>query len=69
MLAKNKSGWILLEHLNIKEADISEYENVTGAFAIIEVDERFLIGYNKWRKQWEFPAGGIGKKWNVRRRS
>ena len=32
MLAKNKSGWILLEHLNIKEEEIGNYENVTGAF-------------------------------------
>lgn len=59
ILAKNKSGWSLLEHLNIKEEEIGNYENVTGAFAIVTVDGQFLIGYNKWRKQWEFPAGGI----------
>lgn len=59
MLAKNKSGWILMEHLTIKEEEIADYDNVTGAFAIMEVDGLFLIGYNKWRKQWEFPAGGI----------
>lgn len=59
MLAKNKSGWILLEHLNIKEEEIVNYENVTGAFAIVTVDGQFLIGYNKWRQQWEFPGGGI----------
>ena len=59
MLAKNKSGWVLLEHLDIKEEEITDYENVTGAFAIMEVDGLFLIGYNKWRQQWEFPGGGI----------
>lgn len=59
MLAKNKSGWILLEHLNVKEEEIVNYENVTGAFAIVELDGQFLIGYNKWRQQWEFPGGGI----------
>lgn len=59
MLAKNKSGWLLLEHLNIKEEEISNYDNVTGAFAIVEVDGQFLIGYNKWRQQWEFCGGGI----------
>lgn len=60
-LAKNKSGWELLEHLVITENEISNYENVTGAFAIIMSQEKFLIGYNTWRKQWEFPAGGIDK--------
>ena len=59
MLAKNKSGWILLEHLNIKEKEIGNYENVTGAFAIVTVDGQYLIGYNKWRQQWEFCGGGI----------
>ena len=60
-LAKNKSGWELLEHLIINENDISNYENVTGSFAIIMLQEKYLIGYNTWRKQWEFPAGGIDK--------
>ena len=59
MLAKNKSGWILLEHLDIKEEEIGNYENVTGAFAIVTVDGQYIIGYNKWRQQWEFCGGGI----------
>lgn len=59
MLAQNKSGWKLLEHLNVSEERISEYENVSGAFAIIKVGGNFLIGFNSWRQQWEFPAGGI----------
>ena len=59
MLAKNKSGWTLQEHLDIKEEEIGNYENVTGAFAIVTVDGQYLIGYNKWRQQWEFCGGGI----------
>lgn len=59
MLAKNKSGWILLEHLQIAEEEIKNFENVTGAFAIVTLDGQFLICYNKWRKQWEFSGGGI----------
>lgn len=61
MLAKNKSGWCLLEYLPIKEEEIAKFENVTGAFAIICVKGKYLIGYNTYRKQWEFPAGGIEK--------
>ena len=59
MLAKNKSGWVLLEHLNIKEEEIGNYENVTGAFSIVTVDSQYIICYNKWRQQWEFCGGGI----------
>ena len=59
MLAKNKSGWCLLEYLPVKEEEIESYDNVTGAFAIICVQGKYLIGYNRYRKQWEFPAGRI----------
>ena len=59
MLAKNKSGWTLLEYINIKEDDITNYQNVTGAYAILRIADKYVVGYNKWRKQWEFPAGGI----------
>jgi len=59
MLAKNKSGWTLLEYLKIQENEIEKYDNVTGTFAIVNVKGKYLIGYNSWRQQWEFPAGGI----------
>ena len=59
MLAHNKSGWTLLEYLNVSEVDIGDYDNVTGAFAVISVNGEYLIGFNSWRQQWEFPAGGI----------
>ncbi len=59
MLAKNKIGWCLLEYLPVEEEEIENYDNVTGAFAIIGVQGKYLIGYNRYRKQWEFPAGGI----------
>jgi len=59
MLAKNKSGWKLIEYIDIKEDNIEQYENVTGAYAILRIKNQYVVGYNDWRKQWEFPAGGI----------
>lgn len=59
MLAKNRSGWTLIEYIDVREDDIAKYQNVTGAYAIIKVDDKYVVGYNGWRKQWEFPAGGI----------
>ena len=59
MLAKNKSGWKLLEYIDIDESDIYKYNNLTGAYAILIIDKKFVIGFNSWRNQWEFPSGGI----------
>ena len=59
MLARNKSGRTLLEYIEIEENEINNYENVTGAFAILKVKNKYVVGYNSWRKQWEFPAGRI----------
>lgn len=59
MLAKNKSGWKLIEYIDVEEEDIDQYQNVTGAYAILKIADKYVVGYNGWRKQWEFPAGGI----------
>lgn len=59
MIATNKSGWKLIEYIDIPEEDIDRYQNVTGAYAILKVIDKYVVGYNRWRKQWEFPAGGI----------
>ena len=59
MLATNKNGWKLIEYIDIPEGDIEQYQNVTGAYAILKVADKYVVGYNSWRKQWEFPAGGI----------
>lgn len=58
-MQKNRSGWILHEFIDACEDQITKYTNVTGAYAIVKVGNKYLIGYNDWRKQWEFPAGGI----------
>lgn len=64
ILAENKTGHQLLEYINISEDDLIKnkvFEPITGAFAFIKCKDKYLITYNKWRKQWEFPAGKIEK--------
>jgi 8-oxo-dGTP diphosphatase len=59
---ENKVGQQLLEYINISEKNLmesSELRPVTGSFAFVRCDGKYLIAYNKWRKQWEFPAGKI----------
>ena len=58
-MIKNKCGYELLEYIPCKENDLIKYENVTGAGVIYKVDNKYLVGFNNWRKQWEIPAGKI----------
>jgi 8-oxo-dGTP diphosphatase len=62
ILAENKSGQQLLEYTQVSEIDLLEsdsFKPITGSFAFIRCNGKYLIAYNKWRKQWEFPAGKI----------
>lgn len=61
IFARNRSGWSLLEYIDIEEAEIDQYDRVTGAYAIVCIKGLYLIGFNDWRMQWEFPAGRIEK--------
>lgn len=64
ILAENRIGQQLLEYLRIPEEELRKSEAIgpiSGAFAFIKCNNKYLIAYNKWRKQWEFPAGKIEK--------
>lgn len=62
-MIKNKCGYELLEYIKCEEHEIDNYENITGAGVIFRVgnQNKYLIGFNNWRKQWEIPAGRIEK--------
>ena len=51
------NGFEFLEFISIKEAEINHYQPVAGSFAIIKCEGKYLLCYNVWRQQWEFPAG------------
>lgn len=58
---ENTSDIEIIEYYDIQEDELYQNRNITStsAYAIIEVQEKFLIGYNSYREQWEFPAGKI----------
>ena len=62
MQVENKGGYKLLEYLKINEDNINNYNNITSAGVVLEVDGKYLIGWNNWRKQWELAVGGIEKE-------
>jgi 8-oxo-dGTP diphosphatase len=64
VLIENKKGIQLLEYIQISESELIENDMlkpVTGSFAFIKCKDKYLVAYNKWRNQWEFPAGKIEK--------
>ena len=60
-MAKNNSLIELIEYYNIDEDQLYEnpYGTPSSSFVIIDINGKFLIGFNKYRNQWEFPAGKI----------
>lgn len=57
----NKAGHIFLDFLKIGEQDI--YKNsidapLTHSLVVAKYERKYLLMFNKWRKQWEL-AGGI----------
>lgn len=60
-MTKNHIFIELVEYYDIKESELynNAYGVPTSAYAVIDVNGRFLLGYNTWRDQWEFPAGKI----------
>lgn len=49
--------WEFIGFLVIPEQDMDDYSKLAGSYAIVKCSGKFLICYNKWRQQWEFPAG------------
>jgi 8-oxo-dGTP diphosphatase len=57
-MMKNKNyGRRFLGFINIREAEMDQFYPLAGSFAVIECQQKFLLCYNNWRKQWEIPAG------------
>ncbi|MDR7071418.1 NUDIX hydrolase [Fictibacillus barbaricus] len=46
-----------MDLLPVDEGEIEKYKKLAGSFAVITCEGKFLICYNKWRNQWELPAG------------
>lgn len=58
---ENTSDIEIIEYYDIQEEELYKNNNTmpSSAYAVIEVQGKFLIGYNSYREQWEFPAGKI----------
>ncbi|WP_010096921.1 NUDIX domain-containing protein [Ornithinibacillus scapharcae] len=57
MLITKNNGFEFVDYLDVKETEIYDYHRLAGSYALIKCNDKYLLCYNKWRKQWEIPAG------------
>lgn len=61
-IVKNKKGDILLDLIKDEEANIlnnEKYQPLTHSLVIVKCDGKYLLVFDKWKKLWEVPGGGI----------
>lgn len=46
-----------IEFIYLTEDELHKYEALAGSYAIVQVENDILIGFNHFRKRWELPAG------------
>lgn len=57
MNSTQNHGFEFLGFVVAHEQDLGEYQPLAGSFAVIKCNGKYLMCFNKWRKQWELPAG------------
>ncbi|MBY6037679.1 NUDIX hydrolase [Fictibacillus nanhaiensis] len=46
-----------LDLILLDEKDLPFFRPIAGSYAVLQCEEKYLLCYNRWRKQWEIPAG------------
>lgn len=54
---ENNFGRQFLDFIPIDSAKMPLYQPLAGSFAVVQCQGKYLICFNKWRNQWELPAG------------
>lgn len=58
MIIKDSNGNELLAILNVSEESAEQqYSPVTHALLVVKIGEEYLLGWNKWRQDWEIFGG------------
>jgi 8-oxo-dGTP diphosphatase len=57
MITRQNNGFDWVDFLKVDETEIDSYKPLAGSFTIVECEKKYLLCYNKWRQQWEIPAG------------
>ena len=67
MIVKDSKGNELLEIIQVEE-ELAEqqYSPVNHSLAVVKVGDDYLLGWNKWRKNWEIFGGCKEEKETIR---
>lgn len=58
MIVKDVKGNELLEIIKVDEVKAEKlYHPVNHALAVVKIGDEYLLGWNKWRKDWEIFGG------------
>ncbi len=58
MLVKDSKGNELLEIIEVSEVEaMKNYAPVNHALLVVKIGEEYLLGFNKWRQNWEIFGG------------
>lgn len=53
----NWNGFEFIDFFFTNEEELHQYTPLAGSYAVIKCEDKYLLCYNNWRKQWEIPAG------------
>lgn len=53
----NNMGFEFMDFIITSEEEIFNFQPTAGSYAIVNCANKYLIGYNTLRNQWELPAG------------
>ena len=58
MIIADEKGNELLDVIDVSEMDADkEYEPINHCLAVVKIGDEYLMGWNKWRKDWEIFGG------------
>ena len=57
MFQTKNNGRKFVGFIRLYESDLTNYNPISGSFAVIKCKGKYLLCYNVWRNQWEIPAG------------
>ena len=67
MIFKASNGAEIIEINKVDELDaLNIYPEINHALVVVKIDDDYLLGYHKWRDDWETFGGLLEKGENLR---
>lgn len=54
---ENNVNYQFLEFIELNENELMKIKPLAGSFVVVKNGDRYLLCFNKYRNQWELPAG------------